>query len=96
MAQLYYRRHEVGRLFEPCSWQAVVFNEFPAALLSTSRPFPCIFGAAGFEPDQLRFTFIECMDSPWLFLVLGGYLKDARKFGSNTSLVSFSMPGATR
>ena len=93
MPPCYFRRSEVDNAFKPHSWQGVVFKEFSASLGSAARPFPCVFGVAGFEADQLRFAFGERLEPAWLAQVLGAYLTQARDFGPNTSLVVFSRPG---
>jgi FPC/CPF motif-containing protein YcgG len=92
----YFGRHEIEDTFGPQSWQAIVFKEFSSALTSTARPFPCIFGAAGFAADQLRYAFLDQPEAPKLAPILQAYLKEARSFGQNTSLVVFSMPGPVR
>jgi FPC/CPF motif-containing protein YcgG len=52
-----------------------------------------VFAVAGFELDQLRFGFNDRLDGAWLAPVLKDYLRSAREFGPNTSLVAFSRPG---
>lgn len=93
MSLRYYSRNEIIAAFDPQSWQRVMFSECAAILTSESRQFPCIFGVAGFKANQLRFTFFEPDDVAGLALTLENYLKMAREYGPNTSLVAFSRPG---
>lgn len=74
------------------SWQAVIFREFEAVLTSKSRPFPCIFGVAGFTSNQLRFDFLDQLSAKHVSPILSNYLKESRDIGINTSLVLFSKP----
>ncbi|MDJ0627711.1 MAG: YqcI/YcgG family protein [Rhodobacter sp.] len=74
------------------TWKTVLFSEFVANLESKTKPFPCIFGAAGLNKDELRFVFLDRVCAGSLAPVLFYYLKSARKFGDNTSLVVFFRP----
>jgi FPC/CPF motif-containing protein YcgG len=54
MSRLYSRRGEVASSHAVSTWQSVMFSEFEAQMSSEARPFPCIFGIAGYRQDQLR------------------------------------------
>lgn len=88
----YFSDAQILAFFHESSWQSVVFREMAAALTSTTRPFPCIFGVAGYKSDELRFAFPEPMDARQIAPILRSYLGDARKIGRNTSLITFSRP----
>lgn len=87
-------RREIENKFTASAWQQIVFREFAATLESKARPFPCVFGVAGFKADQLRFAFSEDVDGAALATVLRDYLRKARTYGSKTSLVVFFKPTA--
>ena len=89
----YLDRAGVEGAFADTAWQRVLFGEFAAALTSATRPFPCVFGTAGFKADQLRFAFPDPLDAASLADVLAAYLASARCFGANTSLVVIGRPG---
>jgi uncharacterized protein len=91
--QTIFSRSEVVGNYQPRSWQHIVFKETEATLTSKSRLFPCLFGVAGFAPDQLRFGFSDTMSAPDVAAALRAYLPECRRFGKNTSLVMFSRPG---
>ncbi|MGL4766509.1 MAG: YqcI/YcgG family protein [Formosimonas sp.] len=78
--------------FAETAWQTIIFKEMESMLLSESRPFPCLFGVSGFKANQLRFAFFDEMSPSALAQVLQDYLKEARNFGQNTSLVVFERP----
>ncbi|MEM1065287.1 MAG: YqcI/YcgG family protein [Pseudomonadota bacterium] len=87
---------EVSKLYSDPCWQRVVFSEFEATLDSRSRPFPCVFGVAGFRKDEVRFAFVDKLTADSLSGVLKDYLAQARSFGTYTSLVVFSRPGPVK
>ena len=91
--KIIYSRVEIESTFDPTSWQKKIFNEQASNFRSRSRPFPCTFGVAGFEADQLRFAFSENMAAIEVSSALKCYLKYARSFGRNTSLLVLSRPG---
>jgi FPC/CPF motif-containing protein YcgG len=74
-------------------WERVVFAEFESAMTSRSRPFPCVFGVAGFKADRLRFAFVDPLTPEALAPILRAYLAQARTIGPMTSLVIFGRPG---
>lgn len=96
MSTVSYSRQEIDEVFGNQSWQAIVFKEFSAALTSAARPFPCVFGVAGFAADQLRYAFLDPLEAATLAPILQAYVKEARSLGQNTSLVVFSKPGPVR
>src|ERR1700750_3235730 len=93
MSRLYIGKNEVRSNFAVSTWQSVMFSEFEAQMSSEARPFPCVFGVAGYRQDQLRYLFLDPLDPE----VLGGQLArfgaESRSYGPNTSLVVFSRPG---
>jgi len=89
-------RHGIAAQFASDRWQRVLFREFEAMLTSESRPFPCVFGVAGFKANQLRFAFPERLNAASIAPALQEYLSSARAFGQNTSLVILSRPGPVR
>lgn len=84
---------ETKAQFAVNSWQSIVLAELEATLTSKTRPFPCIFGVAGLQSNQLRFAFSDRMDPADVAKALLEFLPNARSFGRNTSLVLFSRPG---
>lgn len=60
------------------------------------KPFPCIFGVAGFGFDQLRYCFSEDMAAADIAPALEHYVDSSRNYGANTSLVVFSKPGPVK
>lgn len=78
--------------FDAQAWQRRVYSEFEATLTSKSRPFPCVYGTAGFQKDQLRFAFLEKIDAKSLAPILKEYLENSRDFGEFTSLAIFERP----
>ncbi|UWQ36648.1 YqcI/YcgG family protein [Leisingera aquaemixtae] len=91
--KIIYSRVEIDSAFDATTWQKKIFNELATNFRSRSRLFPCTFGVAGFEADQLRFAFSENMDPGEVSSALKCYLKDAKSFGKNTSLLVLSRPG---
>jgi len=89
----FFCKSEISEAFEGADWRRVIFAEFEAALTSTARPFPCVFGVSGFKTDQLRFGFAESWDAETVGPLLQCYLAQARGFGRHTSLVLFGRPG---
>ena len=92
MLILYGNRTRTTAEHGPASWQRVVFNEFEAQMMSEARPFPCTFGVTGFRLDQLRYLFLDPYDIALLGEQLSLFLREARSFGPNTSLVLFTRP----
>jgi FPC/CPF motif-containing protein YcgG len=90
---LLFTSQAVAKSFAENSWQRLVFNEFASTLTSKSRPFPCVFGVAGFTASHLRFGFSEAMRAEDVAQALTAYLPECRRYGRNTSLVLFSRPG---
>src|SRR5258708_2981598 len=93
MSRLYVRKSEVGSNFAVSTWQSVMFSEFEAQMSSESRPFPCVFGVAGYRQDQLRYLFLDQLDAEALGEQLAQFVAESRSYGPNTSLVVFSRPG---
>jgi uncharacterized protein len=89
-------RHEISSAIGVNDWRQVLFKEFEAALISSARPFPCIFGVAGLKANQLRFAFPDPLTPEALAPLLKSYLSKARSYGPNTSLVILSRPGPVR
>jgi FPC/CPF motif-containing protein YcgG len=92
MSRLYLRRGEVGSSFAVSSWQSVLFSEFEAQMCSEARPFPCVFGVAGFRQDQLRYLFLDPFDVDVLGEQLALFVAQSRSHGPNTSLLVFTRP----
>ena len=92
MQEYYYNRVGIRDRFQGNRWESVVFKEFEAALMSKTRPFPCVFGVAGFQQDQLRYCFNEELVVSDIALSLEHFIKHSREYGQNTSLVIFSKP----
>lgn len=92
MSRLFFRRGEVGTNFAVSTWQSVMFAEFEAQMSSEARPFPCVFGVAGFRQDQLRYLFLDPYDVAVLGEQLAVFVSECRTFGPNTSLVVFTRP----
>ncbi|WP_330647173.1 YqcI/YcgG family protein [Thioclava sp. FTW29] len=90
---LVFKSSEVTEAFSGQSWEKTVFCEFDTALTSKSRPFPCVFGVAGFKADRLRFAFPDPLTPETLAPILKSYLAQARGIGPMTSLVIFARPG---
>lgn len=86
----YFDRQDLDKTHQRDSWKNVVFNEFESTLLSKTRPFPCLFGVAGFQKNQLRFAFSEEMRAEEIVTPLEHFVKNCRGYGGNTSLVIFS------
>ena len=92
MSRLYLRKGEVGSSFAISTWQSVLFAEFEAQMCSEARPFPCVFGVAGYRQDQLRYLFLDPFDVAALGEQLALFVAESRSHGPNTSLVVFSRP----
>ncbi len=92
MSRLYLRKSEVGSSFAMSTWQSVLFAEFEAQMSSEARPFPCVFGVAGYRQDQLRYLFLDPFDVDMLGEQLALFVSECRSHGPNTSLVVFSRP----
>jgi uncharacterized protein len=90
--QVLFTGTDVSEAFAHNSWQSIVFKETEATLTSKSRPFPCVFGVAGFNAGHLRFAFSDDMNASDIRDALQAYLPECRRFGQNTSLVVFSRP----
>lgn len=92
MSTPYFDRQELDKTCKRNSWKNVVFKEFESTLLSKTRPFPCLFGVAGFQKNQLRFAFSEDMRPEEIVAPLEHFVENCRGYGANTSLVIFSKP----
>ena len=92
MSRLFLRKSEVGSSFAVSTWQSVLFAEFEAQMCSEARPFPCVFGVAGYRQDQLRYLFLDPFDVEALGEQLALFVSECRSHGPNTSLVVFSRP----
>jgi FPC/CPF motif-containing protein YcgG len=93
MSRLFLRKSEVGSSFAVSTWQSVLFAEFEAQMCSEARPFPCVFGIAGYRQDQLRYLFLDPFDVEALGQQLALFVSECRSHGPNASLVVFSRPG---
>jgi len=92
MPRLYLKKSEVRSSYQVSSWQTVLFSEFEAQMCSDARPFPCVFGVAGYRQDQLRYLFLDPLDVDVLGQQLAQFVSEARSHGPNTSLVLFTRP----
>ena len=92
MPRLYLRRSEVGSSHAVSTWQSVMFSEFEAQMSSEARPFPCVFGVAGYRQDQLRYLFLDPYDVEVLGAQLALFVAESRSHGPNTSLIVFTRP----
>ncbi len=92
MPRLYLRRDEVRSGHQAGTWQSVLFSEFEAQMSSEARPFPCVFGVAGYRHDQLRYLFLDPIDIDVLGQQLALFVSESRSHGPNTSLVLFTRP----
>src|SRR3954451_20583215 len=92
MERLILRRGDVASKYAVSSWQSVLFSEFEAQMSSEARPFPCVFGVAGYRQDQLRYLFVDPYDIEVLGEQLAQYVSDSRSCGPNTSLIVFTRP----
>ena len=90
---LHHSRADIRAAFAPSSWQRVLFDEFESTLLSSSRPFPCVFGVSGLKKDHVRVAFPDPLDGKTLAPILQDYVLNARKYGRMTSLIVFGRPG---
>jgi uncharacterized protein len=93
MSRLYLGKSEVGSNFAVSTWQSVMFSEFEAQMSSEARPFPCVFGVAGYRQDNLRYLFLDSADADILGEQLAQFVAESRSYGPNTSLVVFTRPG---
>ena len=84
---------DVIKQYDTSSWQQVVYSEFESALLSKTRPFPCVFGVSGLKAGQIRIAFPDPLTPKSLAPILKDYVQNARGFGPMTSLVVFTRPG---
>ncbi len=92
MPRLYLKKEEVASHHAVSTWQSVMFSEFEAQMSSESRPFPCVFGVAGYRQGQLRYLFLDPYDIDVLGTQLGQFVSECRSFGPNTSLIVFTRP----
>jgi uncharacterized protein len=92
MPRLYLKNSDVRSSYPVSSWQTVLFSEFEAQMCSDARPFPCVFGVAGYRQDQLRYLFLDPIDVNVLGEQLALFVSEARSHGPNTSLVLFTRP----
>ena len=92
MSRAFLNRSDVKNCHGEGAWQRIVFSEFSSLMESTEHPFPCIFGVRGYRGDQLRYVFHDSVDIRSLAISLGAFLRQARSFGPNTSLVLFTKP----
>ena len=69
-----------------------MFSEFEAQMSSEARPFPCVFGVAGYRQDQLRYLFLDPFDVEVLGAQLAQFVAESRSHGPNTSLIVFTRP----
>jgi FPC/CPF motif-containing protein YcgG len=92
MSRLYLKKSEVGSSFAVSTWQRVLFAEFEAQMSSEARPFPCVFGVAGYRQDQLRYLFLDPYDIEVLGEQLALFVSECRSHGPNTSLLVFTRP----
>jgi uncharacterized protein len=92
MPRQYLKKSEVRSSYQVSSWQTVLFSEFEAQMCSDARPFPCVFGVAGYHQDQLRYLFLDPLDVNVLGEQLALFVSEARSHGPNTSLVLFTRP----
>ncbi len=92
MSRLYLRRGEVASNYAVSTWQSVLFSEFEAQMSSEARPFPCVFGVAGFRQDQLRYLFLDPFEIEVLGEQLALFVSQCRSHGPNTSLMVFTRP----
>src|SRR3954462_13597130 len=92
MSRLYLRKSEVGSSFAVSTWQRVLFAEFEAQMSSESRPFPCVFGVAGYRQDQLRYLFLDPLDIEVLGAQLAQFVAESRSHGPNVLFIVFTRP----
>jgi len=92
MSRLYLRKGEVASSYAVSTWQSVMFSEFEAQMSSEARPFPCVFGVAGYRQDQLRYLFLDPFDVEILGAQLAQFVAESRSHGPNTSLIVFTRP----
>jgi uncharacterized protein len=94
MSNFFMDKNHVTENFAVQSWQRVLFAEFEAVLSSNTRLFPCIYGAAGFRSNNLRFCFLEEIKPEVLAPVLEAYPPEARSHGKNAFI--FAMHRAVK
>src|SRR3984893_10216190 len=92
MSRLFLRKGEVSSSFAVSTWQRVLFAEFEAQMSSEARPFPCVFGVAGYRQDQLRYLFLAPFDLEGLGAQLALFVSECTSHGPNTSFVVFTRP----
>ncbi|MEJ9149319.1 hypothetical protein [Bacillus smithii] len=51
-----FEKHEILK-WEENDWRKEVFLNFAKDLTNKDPKFPCVFGASGFQQNQLRFDF---------------------------------------
>ena len=75
-------------------WEKRAIELFRGRMLSTSRPFPCIFGVDAVRRETLRYCFIPAAAEriPALTGALREYASQCRGLGIRTSLVAFFEP----
>lgn len=86
-----FEKHEILK-WEENDWRKEVFLNFAKDLTNKDPKFPCVFGASGFQQNQLRFDFFAGIEKESIKLLahsLKRYLKAAKSFGSYTSFVAF-------
>jgi FPC/CPF motif-containing protein YcgG len=93
MTGMHFARSDIIRSFPEDDWRLPVFREFASTLESEARPFPCLYGITGYRTNQLRFAFLENIEAARLAPILEDYIKNARSFGPQTTLVVLSRPG---
>lgn len=92
MTRLFLNRSEVTSTYPLESWQRVLFAELEAQMTSDTRPFPCVYGVAGFKHDNLRFCFLDEITPETVGPVLEDDLPQTRSNGRNSSIVVFECP----
>ncbi|MEK5339158.1 YqcI/YcgG family protein [Weizmannia sp. FSL W8-1119] len=86
-----FEKSEIMELSEK-DWRRKVFYDFSRDLTSKDPKFPCVFGASGFQRNELKFDFFPDVDTESIKLLGGSllnYLRIAKKLGNYTSFVSF-------
>ena len=92
MSSYYFKGSQIDHNFLPNAWETIIFKEFETTLMSKTRPFPCIFGVAGFQQDQLRYHFSDLPLAHNIAPSLKHFVHHSREYGKNTSLVVFFKP----
>jgi FPC/CPF motif-containing protein YcgG len=78
--------------FNDSDWRREVFDFFSTDMTSETPAFPCVFGAAGFVKDQLRYIFLDDAEEQSIKQLsesLLSYLKIGRELGPYTSFIAF-------